>query len=482
MILPQSLIKIFCFISLFISNIVCDSIELKAVTKNNIQYFSINEFISKNNLKSTYYESKEKLEIVYEDNKIYFSPFSSFCRINDESYHMLHATVLINNKLYVPAEPFKKIIKTAGLSMKILNIDKNKIVFKMNIYNIYDYYVDKKHNGLEISIHTAEKFQEKNIATSIDSNGWLNITIVGGIIDSSGIHNSPLRHPIKKVQTSSAQKSSQISFLLKNKPDETIVFTNENSINVLLIVAQKEYASIIQKTRQPKKNKIVVIDAGHGGKDPGAIGVNKLQEKEVTLDIARHLTKMLERNPKFKVVNTREEDVFIPLWKRTQIANDSEGDIFISIHANSTNKSAKIKGYETFLLRMGKKDEAIEVAKRENSVIDLEVDKKKYKKLTNEELILATITQNEDMKASEKLAAIIQEKLSTKLTKSRNRGVKQAGFHVLVGASMPNVLVEVGFLSNKEEARSLSKYQHRRKIATALYEAIIQFDVEYGKK
>ena len=86
------------------------------------------------------------------------------------------------------------------------------------------------------------------------------------------------------------------------------------------------------------------------------------------------------------------------------------------------------------------------------------------------------------MKASEKLAAIIQKKLSTKLTTSRNRGVKQAGFHVLVGASMPNVLVEVGFLSNKEEAKNLSKYQHRRKIATALYEAIIQFDLEYGNK
>jgi len=482
MMLPNFFLKTLFFISLFLANILCDSIELKAITKNNIQYFSINEFISKNNLKSTYYESKEKLEIVYEENKIYFSPLSSFCRINNNSYHMLYTTILINNKLYIPAKQFKNIIKSAGLSMQISNIDKNKIIFQMNIYNIYDYYIDKKHNGLEISIHTAKKFLEKNIATSIDSNGWLNITIVGAVIDSSGIHSSPMRPPIKQVQTSSSQKSSQISFLLQHKPDDVVVFTNDNSINILLIVSQKEYASIIQKTRNPQKNKVVVIDAGHGGKDPGAIGINKLQEKEVTLDIARHLTKMLGRNKKFKVINTREEDVFIPLWKRTQIANDADGDIFISIHANSTNKSNKIKGYETFLLRIGKKDEAIEVAKRENSVIDLERDKKKYKKLTNEELILATITQNEDMKASENLASIIQKQLETKLTSSRNRGVKQAGFHVLVGASMPNVLVEVGFLSNKEEAKNLNKYQYRRKIATALYEAIIQFDLDYGNK
>ena len=207
-----------------------------------------------------------------------------------------------------------------------------------------------------------------------------------------------------------------------------------------------------------------------------------MQEKEVTLDIAKQLTRMLERNPKFKVVNTREEDVFIPLWKRTQIANDVNGDMFISIHANSTAKSSAVNGFETFLLRIGKSKEAVEVAKRENSVILLEEKKDKYKKLTDEELILATITQNTDMKASEDLASIIQNNLAKKLTKSRNRGVKQAGFHVLVGASMPNVLIEVGFLSNKNEANLLGRATYRREIAKAIYEAIADYKKEYESK
>jgi len=472
----------FIFLFLLISSVFCEEINLKTLTKNKIIFFSINEFVEKNNLKSTYYESKEKLEIIYEGNKIYFSPASSFCRINDRSYHMRYATLLLNNKLYIPAASFQKIIQSAGLSMQIVKLSKGNIVFNMNVYNIHDFYVDKKHNGVEIALHTNKKFKEKDIATSIDSNGWLNITIIDGVVDSAGVYSSYIKTPIKKVNTLQSQQSAQLSFLLQKNPDDIVITTTDNSINILLTISQKKYASIIEKKRNQKKHKIIVLDPGHGGKDPGAIGINKLQEKEVTLDIARHLTKMLERNAKFQVVNTRDEDVFIPLWERTQIANNADGDIFISIHANSTDKSSKIKGFETFLLRIGKTDEAIEVAKRENSVINLESDRQKYKKLTEEELIIATMTQNNDMKESEDLAAIIQNHLGAHLTTSRNRGVKQAGFHVLVGASMPNVLVEVGFLSNKEEAKNLSKYQYRRKIAAAIYEAIMEFDSKNATK
>ena len=184
---------------------------------------------------------------------------------------------------------------------------------------------------------------------------------------------------------------------------------------------------------------------------------------------------MLEKNTMLKIINTRHEDVFVPLWQRTQIANNEEGDVFISIHANSTDKSKSIKGFETFLLRVGKTEEAIEVAKRENSVIALEQNQDKYTNLTNEKLILATMAQNSDMKASEKFASIIQNNLAKKITTSRNRGVKQAGFHVLVGASMPKVLIEVGFLSNKTEANNLSKNSYRKKIAQSIYKAIIAF-------
>ena len=113
----------------------------------------------------------------------------------------------------------------------------------------------------------------------------------------------------------------------------------------------------------------VVIDPGHGGKDPGAIGVNKIKEKDIALDISKQLGKMIERNLGLKVVYTRDEDVFIPLWKRTQIANNADGDIFISIHANAAQPQAR--GFETFLLRIGKTQDAIEVAKEKMKLLSL---------------------------------------------------------------------------------------------------------------
>ena len=467
--------KTFFLYILLSCSIYAQTVSLEIIEKNNIQYFSINDFIHKNNLKSTYYQTKEKLEIFYEGDRIYFSPHSSYCRINDDSYHMVYKTLLINNTLFIPIVTFQNIISKAKLAMKVVEVNNKVIKINMNIYNIHDFYIDKKENGFEISIHTSKKFTEKNIATSIGSNGWLNITVLNSTLDSLGLHNSKLKYPATELKTIQSEKSAQISFYINQKVDDVIVNSSLKNINVLVSTKQNEFAEKIQEMRNKKLIDIIVIDAGHGGKDPGAIGINKLKEKEVTLDIAKQLSRMLEKNTNLKIINTRDEDVFVPLWQRTQIANNVEGDIFISIHANSTAKSKSIKGFETFLLRVGKTEEAIEVAKRENSVIALEQNKGKYTNITNENLILATMAQNSDMKASEKLASIIQNNLAKKITTSRDRGVKQAGFYVLVGASMPNVLVEVGFLSNESEARNLSKHQYRKKIATALYDSIIAY-------
>jgi N-acetylmuramoyl-L-alanine amidase len=174
------------------------------------------------------------------------------------------------------------------------------------------------------------------------------------------------------------------------------------------------------------------------------------------------------------VVYTREEDIFIPLWKRTKIANVSNGKIFVSIHANS-NPNRTAKGFESYLLNQGKSDDAIELASRENAVIKLEEHSgDKYKELTGENLIMATMAQSMFMKESEELAALIQDELSKRLD-SPNRGVKQAGFVVLIGASMPNVLIETGFLSNPTDERRLKQSSYRQKIAEGIFSAIVIF-------
>ena len=456
-------------------------IVLKTITYNKIQYLSLDDFVQAHQLRSTYYNSKEKLEIVFENKKMYFSPFSSYCKIDDKIYHLTYDVILKNNSLFVPVLSFYNILESVNLPVQLVDYKKNKINVLTNIYNIKDYFVDVKANGIALVVNTTKQFNKNQISSSVNSSGWLNITILNSAVDSLSILQSKLVYPISKVQAIQIGNSSQMSFLLNKKVDDITIITNPRSIEVLLSIDQADNIKKIQELRQKWLIDTVVIDPGHGGKDPGAIGFNKIREKDITLSIAKELGKMVERNLGMKVIYTRQEDVFVPLWRRTQIANNVDADIFISIHANAAIANSKVKGFETFLIRIGKTEDAIEVAKRENEAIKLEEENYQYTDFTDAKKIVASMTQNSAMKGSEYLADRIQINLDKRLD-SNNRGVKQGGFHVLVGASMPNVLVEVGFITNKEEAKNLSKNHYKREIAKGIFEAIIDFKNKYERK
>ena len=462
-------------------NLQRSELTLATISYNKIEYLSLNQFIKKHQLKSTYYNSKEKLEIIFENKKIYFSPFSSYCKIDDQIYHLTYEVILKNNKLFVPVLPFYNILESINLPVQLISKGKDKINVLTNVYNIKEFFINNKTNGVSILINTTKEFVKNQISTSISSSGWLNITILNSAVDSLGIKNSILNYPITKVQTIQLGESSQISFLLSKKVDDIMVATNSQSIEILLSIEQIDNIKKIQELRRKWLIDTIVIDPGHGGKDPGALGINSLKEKDITLYISRELGKLIERNLRMKVVYTRTEDVFVPLWERTQIANNAEGDIFISKHANAAKPYSSTKGFETYLLRIGKTEAAINVAKRENATIKLEEQTHKYIDFTDAKKIVASMTQNSAIKSSEFLAEAIQINLSKRLN-SKNRGVKQAGFHVLVGASMPNVLVEVGFITNKEDAKNLSKHQYKREIAKGIFEAILDFKNKYERK
>ena len=464
---------LFCFAQ---NNII----KIKTIEENEISYISLLDFAQKQNLLYTYYESKEKFEINYKNHKLLFSPLSSSLKINNKVYNLVYPTLYKRGIIYAPIITLSKIFEKEKIPTQILSQEKpNYVQALTNIYNITDVAVSNKKNGISVLFKTTKYFPEQNIAASINSEGWLNITILNGRADSLAIKKHPLLYPLIKSHIIQLPQSSQISFLCKKNIDDVVIQSSNQSFEILLLTQQSKNAQEIATLREKWSIDTIVLDPGHGGKDPGAIGINKLQEKTVALDIAKNVGKMLERN-NLKVVYTRKNDTFVPLWKRTQIANNASGDLFISIHANSTSRSSKISGFETFLLRVGKTDDAIEVAKRENSVIEFEEKTNNYKKLTDEKLIMATMSQNADMKASEDLASFIQLELD-KVISTHNRGVKQAGFHVLVGASMPNVLIEVGFLSNKQEANLLGKSQYRRNISKAIFNAIIKFKEQYAE-
>ena len=248
---------------------------------------------------------------------------------------------------------------------------------------------------------------------------------------------------------------------------------NSMSINLSSVIQNSPIDKTTDLIKEKKKWQFdtIIIDPGHGGKDPGSVGYKGTKEKDIVLDVSKRLARKIQKNLRVKTILTRDEDVFIRLQDRTKFANTNEGDLFISIHVNS-NESKKPYGFETYLLKPGRNQEAINVALRENSVIELEGNK--FEQLTDEQLIQATIAQSGFVQYSEKFAALVQEEID-KRVQSRNRGVKQAGFYVLMGASMPNVLIELGYISNPNEEKKLNSSSYRDMLATSIYYAILEY-------
>lgn len=214
-----------------------------------------------------------------------------------------------------------------------------------------------------------------------------------------------------------------------------------------------------------KLNKIV-LDPGHGGHDFGTSSRKGLHEKDLVLDIAKRLGALLEDGMAAEVAYTRTDDTFIPLESRTAFANQERADLFISIHANSS-PSSQVSGPETFFLNFTSSKDAMDVAARENATSD--------KKISELQDLVKKITLNEKLTESREFASKVQGSLRSVSSKGKDRGVKRAPFVVLIGADMPSILTEIGFLSNAQEEALLRKTAYRQKIAEALYQGILQY-------
>jgi N-acetylmuramoyl-L-alanine amidase len=232
-------------------------------------------------------------------------------------------------------------------------------------------------------------------------------------------------------------------------------------------------AAVAEAPRRPGPFR-VVIDPGHGGKDPGTTGRNGTREKHVVLAIARKMYERLKDEPGVEPVLTRERDVFIGLRERSSFAVEREADLFVSVHANwSSNRNAT--GFETYFLSAAKTEAAREVAMRENASVQYE-NGESYAAMSDLDFILAGLDRNENVRESSRVAGYAQNALR-RVRGTPDRGVKQAGFWVLVGASgtMPTVLVEVGFLSNPDEERVLRSDAGQQQVADSLAEGILTY-------
>jgi N-acetylmuramoyl-L-alanine amidase len=269
--------------------------------------------------------------------------------IDDQVFQMSKHAIGKYDEIYVPAESFFSILKQSILPG--LDYDATKRLLSLNLieFNINGVAIQQKSNGTILRVNTSRQFSDGDISSFVNNNGWFYLTVREGIIDTSMIKKTDTRGVVTKVTSNQFDESAQLAFQLRSDiiGHEVYQSSDPNAIIVTLRTPFKKLATHIKDMKKRWRLDTVVLDAGHGGKDPGTSGKYGTKEKDIVLDITKRVGRLLEKNTGIKVVYTRTEDIFIPLWKRTKIANEAGGEVFVSIHINS-NTNRKVKGFETY--------------------------------------------------------------------------------------------------------------------------------------
>ena len=472
-------------------------------TVQNTAYFSLADLALALKLSTYENQASKKFEIKSPSLRVVATAENPFVTIIDQAgrrsmYQLLVPVISAANSYFAPLTSFLPLFHIAlGRSA---TYDDDRTVLRLSRdattaeYDFTTLTMEPKANGMLIRIPASRPLSD--FESWLRKDGWLYVTIAGARADVDAINKLPPVGMVKKIVAIQSPTSVQLTFKTSGKiaASEIIKADSTNDIlislrspgseeKLLLEKKQREVKADLENQRKRWEMDVIVLDAGHGGRDYGAIGVTKVKEKDVALGITLKLGKLIEKHLKgVKVVYTRKTDTFVELHRRGQIANEADGKLFISIHCNSlSHKPSSTRGFEVYLLRPGKTEDAVEIAERENSVIELEEGyEQRYQKLTDENFILVTMAQSAHVKASELFADIAQKEIKEN-TDIPDRGVKQAGFYVLVGASMPNVLIETAYLSNRQDERILNSDKGQEEIAGALFDAVKKYKEEYEK-
>jgi N-acetylmuramoyl-L-alanine amidase len=478
-----------------------DTAFVHALDSADVLYLSLNDFLKSQQYPGIVNDTTRKIECLIASQLVRFTDQNPFVVIterlsNTATVYQMPARVIYRHKnFFVPVFTFVTLFERVADKPLVFDEYQRKLEISPSTspFDITGIEIEKKLNGSLITILANKKLGD--FETWLKPDGWLFVTITGVTADTTVLNNTKPSEAIKKVLTFQSPASVQLTFRVT--PDVVQAeAANDRASNNLLIslrvrseserkeIERKKQETVKlshQKRRDRWKLDVIVIDAGHGGRDPGTVGVVGTYEKNITLSVALKLGQLIEKNLKdVQVVYTRTQDRFVELYRRTQIANEASGKLFVSLHCNALpHKPSKMNGFEIYLLRPNRSEEAVAIASRENGVIELEEGyQQRYQKLTEEEFIIVTMAQSSYMKYSEQFAECTIGSMVRNL-RIKNSGVKQAGFYVLVGASMPNVLVELGYLSNRKEEQFLRSQDGQRNIADALFKGIKNYKMKY---
>lgn len=471
--------------------------NIPAYVREGTLYFSLKDFADAVGVNYYYNEDAQKIEIKFDKYSLKASARNPFLVLNEKNgekqliVQLPTSTYLISKKVYVPLiYSLNAIGKAYGKELKYEAPNKIVIGKPADVttettevapakFNITGIILNEKANGTLITVKSNKRIPSY---LSAFKNGVLTLTFRKVSVDVEKVRLTGSEGVVKKIEAKNVGADAILNITVGKEYTTNEVMNIDNSNDIQITIHNKLFkqTGTSNKLKDKWEFDVIVIDAGHGGQDAGAIGVNGVKEKDINLSIALKLGKLIEENMKdVKVVYTRKTDKFIDLYKRGKIANENNGKLFISIHCNSTpKKPSTANGFEVYLLRPGRTKEAISIAEFENSVIQYEENPNRYEKLTDENFILVSMAHSSYMKYSERFAEYLHKEFSNHPTLS-SRGVKQAGFYVLVGASMPSVLIESGFLSNTNDAKHLSTSTGQQKFAEYVFSGIKKYRESY---
>ncbi len=456
---------------------------LRGVEQDGVLYAPLEDFAEALKVKIFTNPQNNKCVLRLGSQSVKVTAMNPFVITDKAAYQMALPTLRFDGVLYVPLALFLEVVGTYFPAEVAFDGVTRSIRIRGSMYNITGVDVEEKRNGWLIRLITTKTFTDTDIVTSLNRN-WLNVTLYSGKLDTVQMASDRRMGIVKKVAPFQFDNSAQLSFQLQGDVSEPTIHVEPREI-LISVRSPRTRETTYFDSPQVNRNRWlidkIIIDPGHGGKHPGAVGKAGTKEKDITLDIAKRLKQLLVDKMGVEVLMTREDDTFVGLKDRTRFANTNNGKLFISIHANG-NPNRNQHGFSTWVLGREKTQQALEVAEKENSVINLEANTEAYKEYQDAAHILNAIAQSAYVKESMDLAQMVNDALKEKTRLAQwGNGVYQAGFYVLIGAAMPSILVEVAFLSNTYEERLLRTRSFRQKLAEAIYESVKNFKLKNEK-
>lgn len=457
--------------------------NIEAFSEGEIEYISFSELIDIQGGELDWEIVGHTVSYSEGDNHFLFLIGSPLFTLYDSVFNMTYPARLKDGQLFLPAVTFIPFLDQVLLQQITYSPKSGKIRIDSEYFNVTDMAISPKANGLLIEIFTTSVLAYDVFLTE---GNWINVSIRDGRLNSPRILSRKNSRFMYRLKTHQSPETGQISFRLRKNVDKWHhkIAYDPPRIQISIADVQFDIETVDSAPLLGPDDKIdvIVIDPGHGGSDYGAIGQKGTREKDVALNIGKELAKLIRKDKQFKVIMTRDRDQTIDLAERASIANKATADLFISIHANSSPKK-HVRGWNVFFLAQARNDSARAVAQLENSSFvrkqRASVDNSGDEYFDDPILgILNEMIMTEFQAESHDFAMMVDREMRRSV-RIPARGVDQAGFFVLNKVFTPSVLVEVGFISNKNEEKLLKKKDYHKKVAKAIYKAIKRFKLKY---